>query len=198
MQRQKVEKWDSRIRWIKGEFPFGPLKTYKNVEGRLHKDDGPAYVSNSRCIWYQDGKKHGLDVDIFGTILFWFEGIMIPRRFFYNREELTLEEIFRNPNVEVRYVGLKIIGWDKVFQSDNCEIQDRDTDQLNHDRTLFSVKNVMEEEIKFVKVVNATRERDGTLKEYCLAVPPSMKTCQEAVAWTFGMETSKYHPQIET
>jgi len=198
MSRQKVEKWDSRIRWIKGEFPFAPLKLYKNAEGRLHRDDGPAYVSPHRCIWYQDGKKHGLDVDTFGTILFWFEGIMIPRRFFYNREELTMEEIFNNQNVEVRYVGLKIIGWDKVFKSDRFHVKDQDVDQMNHDRVLFSVDNIMNEEIQFIKVINATAERNGTFKEYCLAVPPSVKTCQEAVAWTFGIETNNYHPQVET
>ena len=33
---------------------------------------------------------------------------------------------------------------------------------------------------------------------YLLRVPPHMKTCKQAVAWTFGLEEIEYNPVKET
>ena len=45
-----------------------------------------------------------------------------------------------------------------------------------------------------VKVINSTAEADGTHKEYFLRVPPAITTAQEAVAWTFSMNSEEYQP----
>jgi hypothetical protein len=56
-----------------------------------------------------------------------------------------------------------------------------------------------DEPITVVLVRNSTPEPDGTYKDYVLRVPPTMKTAQEAVAWTFGIEDPKeYNPEVET
>lgn len=49
-----------------------------------------------------------------------------------------------------------------------------------------------------VKVVNSTPEPDGSMKDYFLRVPPTVKTAREACAWTFGKSENDYAPMIET
>lgn len=49
-----------------------------------------------------------------------------------------------------------------------------------------------------VEVLNSTPERDGARRSYFLRVPPDTRTCQAAVAWTFGLVPSDYEPLIET
>ena len=49
-----------------------------------------------------------------------------------------------------------------------------------------------------VEVVNSTPEPDATRQHHFLRVPPTMTTCGEAVAWTFGLTAGEYAPRIET
>jgi hypothetical protein len=49
-----------------------------------------------------------------------------------------------------------------------------------------------------VKVRNSTPEPDGSVKNYFLRVPPSMKRAREAVAWTFAMKEEEYLPSVQT
>ena len=38
----------------------------------------------------------------------------------------------------------------------------------------------------------------STGREYYLRVPPGVNTADEAVAWTFGLSSSEYHPAQES
>jgi len=49
------------------------------------------------------------------------------------------------------------------------------------------------EPIRVIKVRDST-----TKKYYILRVPPTVKTCKQAIAWTFGMEEDEYDPIKET
>ena len=49
-----------------------------------------------------------------------------------------------------------------------------------------------------VQVENSTLESEGNRKLYMLRVPPTMTDADEAVAWTFSMTKSEYHPSVET
>jgi hypothetical protein len=49
-----------------------------------------------------------------------------------------------------------------------------------------------------VEVINATPEPDGSRRTYFLAVPPTVRTAREAVAWTFGLDELDYEPSRET
>jgi hypothetical protein len=63
---------------------------------------------------------------------------------------------------------------------------------------LFQVDGVFSEPLTYLKVLNSTPEVDGTQKEYFLCVPPTMKQCKQAVAWTFGLDAEDYNPCQET
>ena len=46
--------------------------------------------------------------------------------------------------------------------------------------------------MRMVKVVDANAKQT-----YLLRVPPTVRTCKEAVAWTFGMKADEYGPKVE-
>jgi hypothetical protein len=52
--------------------------------------------------------------------------------------------------------------------------------------------------LALVKVRDASPTADGVHREHWLSVPPHMATAREAVAWTFGMSESAYHPAAES
>jgi len=198
MKNKGYEAWASRLQFFNGEFGFGPLKLIKNEDGRLHCDNGPAYISLTRVIWYKNGQLHGMDADKFGSILYYYEGVRIPPHFFTKPKSVTLKEVLQNPNAEVRYVGIKIIGLDNIMALPTTLVIHKDVDQFGRERILFEIPKVFDEPTLYVKVVNSTAEPDGTYKNYFLCVPPTMKTCLEAVAWTNYMKADEYCPSQES
>ena len=194
-KNDKIAKWKSRIHFFQKEFGFGPIKQYRNETGALHKDDGPAWISPTRVIWYQNGRKHGLDADIFGTIHYYFDNIRIPPHYYTKPETLTVEEVLGHSNAEVRYVGMKSIGMEKVMNHKKSKVIHRDDSK---GQILFKISGIFEEPVAYVKVVNSTPEKDGSSKDYYICVPPDMKTCKQAVAWSFGLDEKTYNPEQET
>jgi hypothetical protein len=84
---------------------------------------------------------------------------------------------------------------DRVLESNNTTIIHKDKQK---NQILFQIKGIFDEPVSYVKVVNSTQEPDGTYKDYYLCVPPTAKTCQQAVAWTFRLEEQEYQPEQET
>ena len=200
MKNKGFEAWKARLDYMGKEFPFTKSEVIqlKNEIGNLHSDTEPAWRSPTRIIWYKDGRKHGIDADKFGSISYYYENIRIPPKFHQavsNPDLLSVEEVLTHSNTECRYVGIKIIGHEKIRNSRKCKL-------INScDKTgmeLFSISDIFADPILYLKVINSTMEPDGTYKNYYLCVPPTMKTCKEAVAWTFRMETDEYQPSQET
>lgn len=195
MKNNGFDAWKARLDFFSTEYPFGSIQRFTNEEGNLHKDDGPAYITPTRITWYRNGRKHGLDADKWGSISYYYEGVRIPPHFYTKPESLSITEVLAHTNTEVRYVGIKIVGMDRVLESNNTTIIHKDKQK---NQILFQIKGIFEEPVSYVKVVNSTQEPDGTYKDYYLCVPPDMKTCQQAVAWTFRLEEQEYQPGQET
>ncbi len=68
----------------------------------------------------------------------------------------------------------------------------RDTDGLGHPRRLWQAPRRGDMGLMFVEVMNSTPEPDGSTRTFWLRVPPHMRTCQAAVAWTFGLGEADY------
>jgi hypothetical protein len=192
----KREIWAQTLEGIRGSFPFGPLKIKRDVEGRLHCESGPAYISPTCVCWYVEGKRHGVYADTYGTILNYFRGILIPKKFATNPEKLTVEEVLLQPNAEVRYAGLEIYGYERMMEEGHLKTIHEDH---KTDAKLFKFETKsLEEPLTLVRVKNGTPEYDGEYKHYFIMVPPQMKTCAEAIAWTFRKTEKEYHPNIQT
>lgn len=202
MKNTGFDAWKARLDYMNKEFPFSTKEEgviqIRNEDGNLHADHQPAFRSPTRIIWYQNGRKHGVDADIYGSIHYYYENIRIPLKYHQaiNKPELlTVEEVLKNTNAELRFVGMKIVGFESVRKSKNAKTIHKDT---KIDAELFHIKGVFDEPVAYVAVWNSTAEQDGTFKRYYLCIPPDIKTCKAAIAWTFYMKEDEYNPSQET
>lgn len=101
----------------------------------------------------------------------------------------TAQIITQINNATLRREALNYYGLEKFFKEMNAHVVHQDGKQQL--LTLKWHKN--EEPIAMVKVI------DNTTKDvYLLRVPPDMQTVKQAVAWTFSIKPSDYHPIKET
>jgi hypothetical protein len=192
-----IRNWIAYLSYIKGEHDFGPLREFRNEEGRLHRDGAPAYISPTRCSYYSNGRRHGLDIDIFGSKVYYYENIMIPSHYIEKPDSLNVKDIITHPNTEVRYVGLKLYGFERLMTEKQMRILDADKN-TGAKLLQFKFDDSQLEPYTIVRVINSTAELDGTFKPYYLTVPPDMKTARQAIAWTFRMTEKEYAPYQET
>jgi DNA integrity scanning protein DisA with diadenylate cyclase activity len=109
----------------------------------------------------------------------------------FNKQHLkTLEarDIVAVTNLEVRRELLRDFGYERFVNEMKGIV-------INKDKRgeLIKLQVRKEEPMKFVKVKDSSTDR-----EYIIRVPPNMKTCTEALAWTFSMSEQEYRPEKET
>lgn len=96
---------------------------------------------------------------------------------------VTPADIVACKNQELGQMALKRYGYEKFIADAGA-----DTVSESGESRLLNVHGIM-----FVSVKDSS-----TARRYLLRVPPDMKACDEAIAWTFGMKASEYQPLIET
>jgi hypothetical protein len=152
---------------------------------QLHSANGPAIAWN-------------------GWSLYYYHGVRVPEKLIEAPEALTPREVLAQPNVEVRRAMVERLGTDWLLSA--CEaagagmsvLEDEDRDAHGRRRRLLRLSLAGEEPLMLVEVANATAEPGVSFKNYLLRVPPTMRTCHEAVAWTFSMSEDEYAPASET
>jgi hypothetical protein len=139
--------------------------------GRLHSATGKA-------VEYPDG---------WGCYA--WHGTPVPERFILAPEGLTREDFLNEPNIEVRRVIQERMGarFVEVFGGTVIDAGPRGT--------LYEVElHDDPEEVAYYVQVQDT----STARQYYLRVPPIVLTADEAVAWTFGLNTDEYRPAQES
>lgn len=63
---------------------------------------------------------------------------------------------------------------------------------------LYQKEQKDDEPIVMVHLKNSTAEPDGSIKDYFIRVPPTIRRAGEAVAWTFGMTEQQYQPLVQS
>jgi hypothetical protein len=108
-------------------------------------------------------------------------------------DALTPSRVLGWANAERRRVAIERFGWDWLLNRFQ-EVQQDDYGRLYKSRTPIDGETVT-----VVRVTNATREPDGSRKQYFLRVPPSTRTARQAIAWTFGYtNVTGYEPVTQT
>ena len=144
-----------------------------SLDGFLHRDDGPA-------VEYDSGKRY------------WFwRGVYVTQQIVEAPETLTPQEILAEQNVEVRRVMMERFGFERLLRESKAK--KRSTDDYG---VLWELDLPGDEPLVMVALVNSTAEPDGSFKDYWLRVPPAMRTPNEALAWTFGIDD--YAPAVQT
>lgn len=155
-----------------------PVPRYQGVdeENRLHRLDGPT-------ISWPDG-----------TAGHHVHGVSVPRHVIEEPSRITAREAQDQPNVEVRRIMIERMGRGRFLSEIGATVIDRDTDGRGMPRLLvhYSPDRWSEPEA----YVEVTCPSTGHV--YHLRVPPDIRKCAEAVAWTFGMSVEQYAPLLET
>ncbi|MHA1732519.1 MAG: DUF6745 domain-containing protein [Promethearchaeota archaeon] len=104
-------------------------------------------------------------------------------------DDLKARDVLSCRNLEVRRLLLERFGYERLLAELGGEVVHADeSSQLIRLRIGRDI-----EPLQFVKVRDST-----THATYLLRVPPDVRTCLEAVAWTFGMTPEEYRPIRET
>lgn len=127
-----------------------------------------------------------------GVRLRW-RGVTVSDKVVFSPESLTTAEILAEPNAEVRRVMLDRCGLERFLAEAHATIRDKDEDPGGQ-RQLVAVDLPGDEPLVCVIV-----HCPSTGRRYLIRVPPTVKTCREAVAWTGGFDTANdYAPLKET
>lgn len=152
-----------------------PQYIHCDEQGRPHCETGAA-------IRYSDGFS-----------VFAIHGVRVPGKVVVSPASMTISEIESETNAEVRRVMIARFGTERYLIDSRAEEIHRDDFGILYRKEIPS-----DEPLVMVKVANATREPDGSFKDYFLRVPPAMTRARQAVAWTFGKEENDYEPAYQT
>lgn len=127
-----------------------------------------------------------------GVPLLW-RGVSINAQIAFFPETLTAEEILSERNSEVRRVMIERLGVERFLEGASATVLDEDTD-AGGPRRLLRVPLPGDEDLVCVSVRCPSTDR-----HYLIRVPPTMRRCHDAVAWTAGFDKPEdYRPILET
>ncbi|MEK6647576.1 MAG: toxin-antitoxin system YwqK family antitoxin [Candidatus Firestonebacteria bacterium] len=193
----------SELSYINGRFHGLVKEWYPDGESKLE-------------VLFIDGRKHGLEKgvirmtakgferfeilndngQIHGTAKYYdrmdnlvkeetyFRGVKIPKEIYFYPEKIKAEQIIAEPNAEVRRIMLELMGYEKFLtQMPHCVVHKKG------EYSLVRINRYRREE-ENIMLLKAKCSSSGVW--YTLRVPPDMKTCKEALAWTFNISPKEY------
>ena len=146
---------------------------------RLHADNGPA-------VRFRDGWS-----------IWAIHGVRVSQQVVEAPQTLTIEQINTERNTEVRRIMLDRYGWERYVTESHATTLDRDLDNQGQSRELLRVEIPGDEPYIGIKLTDSTPLPSGERKSYLERVPPTMRTCAEAVAWQMGVPVGVV-PLVET
>jgi hypothetical protein len=134
----------------------------------------------------------GLPPSLAHVRLLW-RGVPIAARIAFDPGSITIAEILTESNSELRRVLLERFGLERFMTEASPEVLDQDRDK-GGERKLLRVPMEGDEDLVCILVLCPS-----TGRRYILRVPPTMKTCRQAIAWTAGFDNpDDYRPLVET
>lgn len=181
------------------------MKRYyvKTERGRIGSLDGPAIRTASGLRqWLVDGRLHRSDGPAVetaaGTALWYWRGVLVPRCVIEDPRGKDPLEILRVDNAEVRRAWLESYGLADALGSlvdlGKAKVVDVEPDpEPRRLLRIIAIRDTDEERPQYVEV-----RCPSTGRMYHLRVPPNVRTCTEAVAWTFRVDADEYKPKVQT
>ena len=127
-----------------------------------------------------------------GVGLRW-RGVPVTAQIAFFPETLTGPGILAERNAELRRVMIERVGFEKFLREVKAQVLDTDRDR-GGERKLLSVPFTDDETMVIVSVLCPS-----TGRQYLIRVPPTTRTCHQAVAWTAGFDNpDDYEPVAET
>ena len=139
-----------------------PVEIHLDFEGRLHNQFGMS-------IKYGDG--YGL---------YTWHGVGVPAEWITNPEKISPQTALTWPNIEQRRCAAEIVGWKKILAELSPTVIDTDVDPM--------IGQLLEVDLPDSPKTRFLRVTCGTQREFCLPVPPEMKTALQANSWSYGVD----------
>jgi hypothetical protein len=131
--------------------------------------------------------------DSLSDIALRWRGVPITRQIAFAPETLTGPAILAERNAEVRRVMIERVGFERFVREVKALVLDTDTDR-GGERKLLRVNLDGDEPMVLVSI-----HCPSTGRQYLVRVPPTMRKCRQAVAWTAGFDNpDDYEPIAET
>jgi hypothetical protein len=163
-----------------------------DIAGCLNITSLPADLVVWSWIDVGDSGVTALPSHLAGVGLRW-RGVPIDERIAFRPGRLSHEEVLAERNPERRRVMLARYGLDRFMADAAAETLDEDRDS-GGPRRLLRLKLDGDEDLVCITVVCPSTKR-----QFVLRVPPNMRTCRQAIAWTAGFDDPDlYKPMIET
>lgn len=171
--------------------------------------DRPKVYFDERNRVHRDGALPAIEfADGWGVYV--VHGITVPEWIMTNPEKITVESIINERNMEVRRVMMELYGEERFLQNGKQYIARQHTD---HTGTLYRFEFGSDRDVlTMARVINSTREPDGTYKIYWLTCDNDLRpliddttfgraqdfACVNAVGASFGLTGAEYAPEAES
>ncbi|MEZ0295255.1 MAG: DUF6745 domain-containing protein [Candidatus Methylacidiphilales bacterium] len=170
---------------------LGPI-SYLSVAGCTRLKELPEGIEVNSWVDIADSGVTALPQSLQGAPLRW-RGVAVDEQLVFHPETLDISTILKDTNIERRRIALDRVGREKLFSHPSARILDTDTDPGGQ-RRLLQIPLHGDEPMVLVSV-----NCPSTARHYLIRVPPTMKTCRQAIAWTAGFDNpDDYQPLIET
>jgi hypothetical protein len=161
------------------------MKMIKNAAGQIHCLDGPAFCPDEDTdMYYVDGVLHREDgpavvfkkspIDnlyIFMGVGLNAAGADIGKKIIENPEELTVDEVNKIENEEIRRIAIDRMGAERFLEAANALIVDQCVNDIDGTKeALFKAGNIL----YFCGICRSTG------RVYYIPINPEIKTCEEA------------------
>jgi hypothetical protein len=124
-----------------------------------------------------------------------WHGVRIPTR--YYESDVTVKEILSEQNAEVRRALIERYGQDRFMLDCGAKVLDCQPQYgcaETNDLLAIELPNDPDRWMKAIKI-----HCPSTGAMYMIRVPPTTRTIQEGLAWSYGFEHPEdYRPEVET
>lgn len=157
------------LSFVRLALALGPESEQRDEAGRLHCLTGPARGSE-----------------------YWVCGEQVDPAWVLAPGRKTLQDLTRLRSAEARRALLKRMGPRRALETGWASVLDLDRDFAGGPRRLLALDVGDSEPLVVVEVTDATSQA-----LHYLRVPPTVRSCAEGVAWTFGFSIGGYRPLAE-
>src|SRR5215813_3251169 len=163
-----------------------------DVSGCINLNELPEGLRVTSWLDLANSGIKSLPASIKGARLRW-RGVSIDERIAFRPETITATEILAEKNAELRRVLLERMCYDAFPNEAEAETLVRHRDP-GGERRLLRVPMQEDEDLVCVSVICPS-----TGRRYVIRVPPTTRSCRQAVAWIAGFDDpADYRPLVET
>jgi len=116
-----------------------------------------------------------------GLCLWAWHGVRVSQQVIEAPETLTIDDIHREKNSEIKRVMIERYGWDRLMETEGAELIAADTEPVGAPglRGLFRLRDGQQ-------VLVCSCASSG--HTFYLEVPPEVESCQQAAVWLANAE----------